>query len=546
MLDFDLLYKKIFKEEDGLFNTQGSYYPILINCSDNSDRFTKICERISLYMFDNCYYLINSNQITETGFRYHLINLNDKFCDVVSRQFVFILDFTQDSSDVVIKNMYLNDFYAQKEQSDTFVHIVLLPDNEDEACAILKKLESIISDNDIVCIFNVSDYHNNLIENICGSIVYLSSKERVSNLVSKYNKQSLSNVIRDYGEQTQQILNDKKAILWTVINASFYNPKRDYLRKYISEMCKKVKACTYEDYKRVCEKLYNEKVKTNNNEAIETLLKTTISRIPTIEKFNNKDIGGSLSTYFSRLFGFNGTEVVKLSFEVTLAMQDNKASEAILSDVAKALFDKTKVYHNLDMRKSVLDFIKKYISEIKQSLAHERQNLTRFLEIIDDNGDYYYLRDKYIREYAEYYAQQMKLDFWIQIEDLLDQKKDFASQQCIESKKLYDDLSELKLSFAYEKNNSYEIDGVLACTAADIINISERQDICDTIERTFVMPSESHKTTSFCDIRKLCTIEFVPNFYWISKEEFRTEKGSFGVNIDKMTGRYLYFLKECK
>ena len=548
MLDFDLLYKKIFKEEDGLFNPRDSYYTILTGCCVDAEFYRFFCEHFSLYLYKTSYTLIEPSQIKQLDFVYNLQTLNDQFHDVVNRQFVFLLDFTKSSPEAVFDSLFLDEFYKQRNQGDLFNYIVLLPDDKDKAAMVLNNIEQKIDENDILCIYTVSEFvrESSLIENICGSIVYLSSKKRIFELKSQYNKESFGNVIRDFGAGTQEALKNKKSILYIILNAAFYNPKRAYLRSYILEMCNKAKTCDYEIYKRICENVYAEKIGATNNNTLETLLKTTIDRIPRIEKVNSSDRGFSLFSWFSKLYGMSGVDVVKMSFEVTLAMQKNNVSEELVLDTIKAVFEKCKGYHHENMRLSVGDFLTKYLYAIKESVLSARKKLADFLEIVDENSDYDFLVEKYIKEYVMYYNLQRQFDFWNQVEVLVATEVDFFEQQCAEAKKLYEDLSNLRKGLAFERVASLDEKSVLCCTAVEIMNLADKQDFCDEIAKTYRQPAEVYTGSRFYDVDSLCNIDFVPSFYRKSTEEFVTEKGDFNVRLEKKVGRYLYFLKECQ
>ncbi len=547
MLDFNVLFNKVFKPTDSSFDPNANYYTVFVNCATEADYYAEFDSQRKMYIGDSYYREMSvDGTLSVDEFRTNVMSLGQEFAVKINNAFIFLMDFVNKEYDSAFAKEYLQTVRDYKQPNDTVAVIAVLPNDMEKTASLLESLEKDINENEVLYLYNKQPYREKLLsEGICGIALLHSSKFLYNDFRRKEQShlQTLNSALAGLPAEGAAAIKAKKQILWSSMGCSFSNPKMEYLKSYIAVMCNKATKLNNDNYANICGELYSGMAEDTNKAATQALLIEAVESIPKITKDIPKYDGYTLKDYFAQLYGGDGYKNVELSFKVTLAMMPNALNESVVVNVANSLFERASKYHSPDLFSEICGFLSEYRESFNRQFSSTRNSMVAFVNQHAENDSFDEDLRTYTENYIKNYELQKRSDFWDSVESFVRNHKHLFESYCRKSQKLNDDLVQLKRELLYRKEVNVDSDGVRSYPVCDIFEAYTNPEICNDIAAMYKEPENRVNDSGDVEMDYLIKLSSPPGFSTAVRYEIVTGNGGYTAYLQQNIGKYLHFIK---
>lgn len=547
MLDFNVLFNKIFASSGEGFDPGANYFTVMLNCAGKPQYYTEFDSQRRMYMGDSYYKEVCLDPSADVDdFRNVVLSFGQSFSVKVNIAYVFLMDFVQKEYEQSFAREALNIVREFKQPGDTVAVIAVLPADPDLCDTLLGRLEKDVLESEVLYLYHESPYREKLLAaGICGVTMLHSSKKHYGDFRKneQAGQQMLNAAIAGLPAEGAAAIKAKRPILWSTLGCSFSNPKMEHLLSYFSIMCDKAKKLSDEEYSAICGELYSGMAEDANKAAIQNLLYETVQNIPRVTKELPKFSDYTLKDYFDKLFGYEGYKAVELSFKVTLAMRPNALNDTVVVNVANILFERAAAYHSEDLYSEVCAFLADYRSRFERKYDTARSTMGTFIEQHAENDSYEEDLRTYIDNYIRYYEMQKRSDFWGSVENYVRNHKHQFVGFCEESKALYDQLQALKKELQFSRTVGIDRDVVRSYSVREIYDAINNPEICREIVAVYKESDGRGSELYDVEMEHLCKLSCLPGFSTSVRYEMVTGNGGYTAYLKQNLGKYLHFVR---
>ncbi len=545
MFDYNSLFNKVFATTDGLFDPDNYFLTVLVNTVGDAEYYPSFDSQRRMHMGDSYYIEIPVFDSPDVdAFRTRIMTMGQEYAVKVNSAYVYLMDFVKNGYNEALAKDYLQIVREYKKPGDTLALVAVLPDDLSGVKNLLASLENEVRSDEILYIYNKQPYREKVLgDGLCGVVLLHSSKELYSKLRRDEQacNQTLNSALAGLPTQGADAIRAKNPVFWSSLGCTFSNPKMDHLRNYVALLCDKAKTFSEEDYTKLCGELYTGMAEDKNKSGMRDLLLQTVDRIPRVEKQPPKYDGYTLKDYFGCLFGSDGVKTVELSFKVTLSMMPSAINDAVVSNVARALFERAAGYHSVDLFGDVCRFLDTYCSAFDREFSGARQKMMNYVEQNADNDSYAEDLEHYVSDYIKYYDLQKCCEFWAEVCNYVKNHKEVFAEACAKASNLNNELIRIKRELQIRKAVSTDPDAVRSYPASAIFDACNNQALCSEIAAMYKEPENAGKDAGDVDMSHLLSLNSTPGFSTLVQNEIVTGNGGYTTFIKQIIGKYLHF-----